>query len=443
MRTILIAAAVVLVPIVPAGAVFLNGSTLHDWCLSEEVGDQEACLGYVVGVADALDVAPENEAAGVARRRLCLPELDAKTAVDAVKQYLLVHPRTGDGGAGADLVADALADAYPCPDRRFLPTETKEARPDPMGLLAVRSCPDRWEETYGHRLAVPRAGAQGLRMQTFRYRRFAVLVTFSVTLSPPPPASPWPWPVSCRWRSGRCAAALPSPSPPHPDQPCAERPGPPFVGAGARCNGTSAAALAWKSGSRWDMRWWSTWPRAARLAAIVLLLAAIIGWGMAIQRASQLHDIGARLSATELEGQSRQQRIQELESTLTRERQSAGDLASLTQRLDAAGADLAKAKEARAAAESRMDELASTIKSGEQRLAELQPQLTQAQQQLAQSQQQLADSRVRTSRPRRHWQRARRIYPRPRAQVRAPRNWRPGQPSSPQRWPRASSGSSR
>jgi hypothetical protein len=115
LRTILIAAAVALVPIAPAGAVFLNGGTLHDWCLSKEVGDQEACLGYVVGVADALDTAPENEAAGVVRRRLCLPELEAKTAVDAVKQYLLVHPPTGDGGTGADLVADALADAYPCP----------------------------------------------------------------------------------------------------------------------------------------------------------------------------------------------------------------------------------------------------------------------------------------------------------------------------------------
>jgi hypothetical protein len=115
LRTILIAAAVALVPIAPAGAVFLNGSTLHNWCLSKEIGDQEACLGYVVGVADALDTAPENEAAGVVRRRLCLPELEAKTAVDAVKQYLLVHPPTGDGGTGADLVADALADAYPCP----------------------------------------------------------------------------------------------------------------------------------------------------------------------------------------------------------------------------------------------------------------------------------------------------------------------------------------
>ena len=114
MRTIL-AAAVVLVPIAPAGAVFLNSGTLYDWCLSEEVGDQEACLGYVVGVADALGAAPEDEAAGVARRRLCLPEIDAKTAVDAVKQYLLVHPRPGDGGTGADLVAVALAEAYPCP----------------------------------------------------------------------------------------------------------------------------------------------------------------------------------------------------------------------------------------------------------------------------------------------------------------------------------------
>jgi Rap1a immunity proteins len=115
LRTILIAAVVVLVPIAPAGAVFLNGGTLHDWCLSKEVGDQEACLGYVVGVADALDAAPGDEAAGVARRRLCLPEVDAKMAVDAVKKYLLVHPPTGDGGTGADLVADALADAYPCP----------------------------------------------------------------------------------------------------------------------------------------------------------------------------------------------------------------------------------------------------------------------------------------------------------------------------------------
>jgi Rap1a immunity proteins len=107
-----LAAVFVLGHIVPAGATFLDGDTLHDWCLSEEVGDQEACLGYVVGVADALDATQERYPAAPAE--LCLPEIDAKAAVDAVKQYLLVHPRTGSG-AGADLVVAALSEGFPCP----------------------------------------------------------------------------------------------------------------------------------------------------------------------------------------------------------------------------------------------------------------------------------------------------------------------------------------
>ena len=111
LRTVL-AAVFALVHVTQADAKFLDGDTLHDWCLSAEVGDQEACLGYVIGVADALGPAPESDAA--ARLELCLPEIDAKVAVDAVKNYLLVHPRTG-GGAGADLVATALSDAFPCP----------------------------------------------------------------------------------------------------------------------------------------------------------------------------------------------------------------------------------------------------------------------------------------------------------------------------------------
>ena len=69
-------------------------------------------MGYVVGVADALNAAQERYPA--APPELCLPEIDAKTAVDVVKQYLLVHPRTGSG-AGADLVAAALSEGFPCP----------------------------------------------------------------------------------------------------------------------------------------------------------------------------------------------------------------------------------------------------------------------------------------------------------------------------------------
>ena|SRR5215211_3387567 len=72
-----LAAALLCPQSVQAGAKFLDGDTLHDWCLSAEVGDQEACLGYVIGVADALGPAQESDAA--ARHELCLPEIEPKS----------------------------------------------------------------------------------------------------------------------------------------------------------------------------------------------------------------------------------------------------------------------------------------------------------------------------------------------------------------------------
>jgi hypothetical protein len=96
---------------VQADAQFLDGDTLHDWCLSEDVGDQEACLGYVVGVADMLS---SQTSEGSAQHRACIPNIEANQAVSTVKQYLRVHPRT-DVAAGSDLVAAALSEAFPCP----------------------------------------------------------------------------------------------------------------------------------------------------------------------------------------------------------------------------------------------------------------------------------------------------------------------------------------
>ena len=96
---------------VQADAKFLDGDTLYGWCLSEDVGDQEACLGYVVGVADTLsseaDERPERHGA-------CIPDIEANQAVSTVKQYLRVHSRT-NVAAGSDLVAAALSEAFPCP----------------------------------------------------------------------------------------------------------------------------------------------------------------------------------------------------------------------------------------------------------------------------------------------------------------------------------------
>jgi Rap1a immunity proteins len=108
---IFLAVAFMTVSTVRADAKFLDGNTLYGWCLSEDVGDQEACLGYVVGVADMLsseaDERPE-------RHRACIPDIEANQAVSTVKQYLRVHPRT-DVANGSDLAAAALSEAFPCP----------------------------------------------------------------------------------------------------------------------------------------------------------------------------------------------------------------------------------------------------------------------------------------------------------------------------------------
>jgi Rap1a immunity proteins len=109
-RTFL-AVAFLTVSTVRADAKFLDGDTLHAWCLSEDVGDQEACLGYVVGVADTLS---SQASEGSAQHRACIPDIEANQAVSTVKQYLRVHPRT-DVAAGSDLVAPALSEAFPCP----------------------------------------------------------------------------------------------------------------------------------------------------------------------------------------------------------------------------------------------------------------------------------------------------------------------------------------
>jgi hypothetical protein len=109
-RTFLAIAFMTLSP-VQADAKFLDGDTLYGWCLSEDVGDQEACLGYVVGVADMLS---SQTSEGLAQHRACIPDIEANQAVSTVKQYLRVHPRT-DVATGSDLVAAALSEAFPCP----------------------------------------------------------------------------------------------------------------------------------------------------------------------------------------------------------------------------------------------------------------------------------------------------------------------------------------
>lgn len=92
-------------------AMFLDGNTLRGWCSSEDAGNQAACLGYVIGVADVLISQNRGE---LTQHKACIPAIEATQVVDTTKQYLETHHQTGDITA-SDLVAMALSDAFPCP----------------------------------------------------------------------------------------------------------------------------------------------------------------------------------------------------------------------------------------------------------------------------------------------------------------------------------------
>jgi hypothetical protein len=110
LRTFL-AVAFMVISTVQANAKFLDGNALHNWCFSEDIGDQEACLGYVIAIADVLS---SDDRAELTKYRACIPEVDATQMIKTAKQYLEFHPQASDTTA-ADLVAIALSEAFPCP----------------------------------------------------------------------------------------------------------------------------------------------------------------------------------------------------------------------------------------------------------------------------------------------------------------------------------------
>ena len=96
---------------VNANAKFLDGNTLRGWCFSEDVGNQAACLGYVIGVADVLISEKSGE---LTQYKACIPPIETTQVVDTAKQYLDTHRQSGDITA-SDLVAMALSEAFPGP----------------------------------------------------------------------------------------------------------------------------------------------------------------------------------------------------------------------------------------------------------------------------------------------------------------------------------------
>ncbi len=86
-----------------------GGNQLWDSCKSDP--PDQACQGYVAGVADAMVL---NDG-WVGGWRACLRDHTTRGQItDVVKQWLQSHPEERGYGAPA-LVIEALAHAFPCP----------------------------------------------------------------------------------------------------------------------------------------------------------------------------------------------------------------------------------------------------------------------------------------------------------------------------------------
>ena len=99
-----------------------NGSTISTdldgiWGMSgnsKNVRDQDTCLGYAMGVSDIMD---GLQATGKSYfgHKTCATKAIQDTQVRAVvANYLKAHPKRRQYSA-ANLVAEALAKAWPCP----------------------------------------------------------------------------------------------------------------------------------------------------------------------------------------------------------------------------------------------------------------------------------------------------------------------------------------
>jgi hypothetical protein len=91
----------------------MDGNTLLKACTDEDHSNDKAiCMGYVVAVADALNV-------GVGGSKACFPNgLTYGQLVDVAKKSLSEHPDVSQHYEAFGLVARALIESFPCTSTR-------------------------------------------------------------------------------------------------------------------------------------------------------------------------------------------------------------------------------------------------------------------------------------------------------------------------------------
>jgi hypothetical protein len=93
-------------------AVYVSGNSLNAWCMSASQSQRGLCDGYILGIADALEV---SKIGGFAA---CIPAQVRTRSwaqiLNVVKQFLASHPEKRPLFSATTLVASALAEMFTC-----------------------------------------------------------------------------------------------------------------------------------------------------------------------------------------------------------------------------------------------------------------------------------------------------------------------------------------
>jgi hypothetical protein len=93
---------------------YITGDRLIGFCTNGDQSDIGICLGYIVGIADAMHAARASGGGLIGWQACVPPETRAEQLMDVAVRFIAAHPSYGQFSASG-LVASALSDAFPCP----------------------------------------------------------------------------------------------------------------------------------------------------------------------------------------------------------------------------------------------------------------------------------------------------------------------------------------
>jgi Rap1a immunity proteins len=92
---------------------YMAGNGLTKACTSVVLRDNALCIGYIIGISDAMQAAQATGGALFGWQACLPPSATAEQVTEVAVRFLIAHPEAQQSSAG-DLIAKALSDAFPC-----------------------------------------------------------------------------------------------------------------------------------------------------------------------------------------------------------------------------------------------------------------------------------------------------------------------------------------